>query len=163
MAYENTIKKKRNESNEKLQAAERALRETALEQHQAANKYDLSKCTIKFKECMQTTGGCGNDFSGCATVVATDNTSARNTSKDATKKFVIQGAVSGITISASTYDTLIAKKPLCDTITKNCTAVADQVWDTFLKEAAPQIKSAEIIAEDNARQSCIANILTYRT
>ena len=158
MAYENTIKKKRNESNEKLQAAERALRETALEQHQAANKYDLSKCTIKFKECMQTTGGCGNDFSGCATVVATDNTSARNTSKDATKKFVIQGAVSGITISASTYDTLIAKKPLCDTITKNCTAVADQVWDTFLKEAAPQIKSAEIIAEDNARQSCIANI-----
>lgn len=158
LAYENTIKKKRSQSNEKLLAAERALRETALEQHQTANKYDLSKCTIKFKECMQTTGGCGEDFSGCAVVVATDNTSARNNASGKTKTYKIQGAVSAVEIAASTYDTLIAKKPLCESVTKQCTAVADQVWETFLREAAPQIKSAEIIAEDNARQNCISDI-----
>ena len=158
LAYENTIKKKRSQSNEKLLAAERALRETALEQHQTANKYDLSKCTIKFKECMQTTGGCGEDFSGCAVVVATDNTSARNNASGKTKTYKIQGAVSAVEIAASTYDTLAAKRPLCENVTKQCTAVADQVWDTFLREVAPQIKSAEIIAEDNARQNCISDI-----
>ena len=158
LAYENTIKKKRSQSNEKLLAAERALRETALEQHQTANKYDLSKCTIKFKECMQTTGGCGEDFSGCAVVIATDNTSARNKASGKTKTYKIQGAVSAVEIAASTYDTLAAKRPLCENVTKQCTAVADQVWDTFLREVAPQIKSAEIIAEDNARQNCISDI-----
>ena len=158
LAYENTIKKKRSQSNEKLLSAERALRETALEQHQSANKYDLSKCTIKFKECMQTTGGCGEDFSGCAVVIATDNTSARNKNSGKTKTYKIQGAVSAVEIAASTYDTLVAKKPLCESVTKQCTAVADQVWDTFLREVAPQIKSAEIIAEDNARQNCISDI-----
>jgi hypothetical protein len=158
LAYENTIKKKRNESNEKLLAAERALQETALEQHQTANKYDLSKCTIKFRECMQTTAGCGEDFSGCATVVATDNTGARNNMLGKTKKYKIQGAVSAVEIAAATYDTLFAKKPLCESVTKQCVAVADQVWDTFIRESANQIKSAEIIAEDNARQNCISDI-----
>ena len=52
----------------------------------------------------------------------------------------------------------MAKKPLCESVTKQCTKVATQVWDTFLKEVAPQLKSAEIIAEDNARQDCIGNI-----
>ena len=70
----------------------------------------------------------------------------------------MQGAVSTIEISASTYDALMSKKPLCESVTKQCTKVASQVWDTFLKEVAPQLKSAEIIAEDNARQDCIGNI-----
>ena len=43
LAFENTIKKRRAESNEKLQAAERALRDTALEQQQIQNKYDLGQ------------------------------------------------------------------------------------------------------------------------
>jgi hypothetical protein len=141
-----------------LQAAERALRETALEQYQNANKYDLGQCTIKFKECMQTTAGCGDDFSKCASVVAFDSTNVRQSSSKKTKNYQIKGAVSNIEISASTYDALMAKKPMCDTVTKQCTKVAGQVWDTFLKEVAPQLKSAEIIAEDNARQDCIGNI-----
>ena len=53
---------------------------------------------------------------------------------------------------------LMSKKPLCESITRSCVAVADQVWDTFLKEVAPQVKSAELIAEDKARQDCIGNI-----
>ena len=157
-AYENVLKQKKTQSSQKLQAAERALRETALEQYQNANKYDLGQCTIKFKECMQTTAGCGNDFSKCATTSAMDATNTKKSTSKKTKNYFIQGAATTIEISASTYDALIAKKPLCESVTKQCTKVAGQVWDTFLKEVAPQLKSAEIIAEDNARQDCIGNI-----
>ncbi len=157
-AYENVLKQKKTQSAQKLQAAERALRETALEQYQNANKYDLGQCTIKFKECMQTTAGCGSDFSNCASVSAFDSTNTRRSTSKKTKNYQIAGAVSNIEISASTYDALMAKKPLCETVTKQCAKVASQVWDTFLKEVAPQLKSAEIIAEDNARQDCIGNI-----
>ena len=157
-AYENSLKQRKTQSAQKLQTAERALREAALEQYQNANKYDLGQCTIKFKECMQTTAGCGNDFSSCASVVASDTTNIRKSSSKAAKNYKIEGAVTHIEISASTYDTLVAKKPLCETVTKQCTKVASQVWDTFLREVAPQLKSAEIIAEDDARQNCIGNI-----
>ncbi len=154
-AYENSLKAQKKASSTKLAAAEKALRDAALDQYRSANKYDLGQCTIQFKSCMIKTGGCGEDFSKCASVAADDNTRA---GVKAAKKYKIKGATSQIEISASTYDTLVAKKPLCESVTKNCVAVADQVWDTFLKEVAPQIKSAELIAEDNARQNCIGNI-----
>lgn len=158
-AYENSLKQQKNASQNKLSTAQRALREAALEQLQASNKYDLGQCTIQFKKCMQITGGCGEDFSKCASVVAFDNTNTtKSTSKKNSQNYSIKGAVSDIEISASTYDTLVAKKPLCENITKSCVAVADQVWDTFLREIAPTIKSAELIAEDSARQNCIGNI-----
>jgi len=157
-AYENSLKQQKNASQTKLSTAQRALREAALEQMQNANKYDLGQCTVQFKKCMQTTGGCGEDFSACAVVSAMDNTNVNKSSSKKTTNYSIQGAVSTIDISASTYDTLMAKKPLCEGITKSCAAVADQVWNTFLREIAPTIKSAEIIAEDNARQNCIGTI-----
>lgn len=160
-AYENSLKQQKKSSQQKLQTAERALREAALEQLQIANKYDLGQCTIEFKKCMQTTGGCGNDFAGCAIAAAMDATNVvKSTSKNSKKQstYQIKGAITNIEISASTYDNLMAKKPLCESITKQCVAVADQVWDTFLRDVAPQMKNAELIAEDNARQNCIGNI-----
>ena len=157
-AYENSLKQQKNASQNKLAAAERALREAALEQLQNANKYDLGQCTIQFKRCMQTTAECGDDFSKCASVAAMDNTNTTKSTSKKAKNYSVKGSVTTIEISASTYDTLIAKKPLCEGITKQCQNVASQVWDTFLREVAPAIKSAELIAEDNARQSCIGNI-----
>jgi hypothetical protein len=157
-AYENSLKKQRNESAKKLQTAQTALREAALEQHQNANKYDLGQCTIRFKQCMQQTAGCGDDFSKCASVVATDKAQTAVGKKAKTKDYKIQGAVSSITIAASTYDTLLAKKPMCESVTKQCVSVQDKVWDAFLREAAPELKSAELIAESNVRMNCIANI-----
>ncbi len=155
-AYENSLKQQKNASAQKLYAAEQALREAALEQYQTANKYDLGQCTVEFKNCMVTTGGCGDDFSGCASIAAFDSTSTRGNKKAST--YEIQGTVTSIEIQASTYDILLSKKPLCESVTKQCQLVADQVWDTFLKEVAPQVKSAELIAENNARQNCIGNI-----
>lgn len=155
-AYENSLKQQKNASAQKLYAAEQALREAALEQYQSANKYDLGQCTVEFKNCMISTGGCGEDFSGCASIAAFDSTSTRGNKKAST--YEIQGTVTSIEIQASTYDILLSKKPLCESVTKQCQLVADQVWDTFLKEVAPQVKSAELIAENNARQNCIGNI-----
>ena len=105
-AYENSLKQKKTQSAQKLQAAERALRETALEQYQNANKYDLGQCTIKFKECMQTTAGCGDDFSKCASVVAFDSTNVRQSSSKKSKNYQIKGLATNIEISASTYDVI---------------------------------------------------------
>lgn len=158
-AYENSLKQQKNASQQKLLAAEKALRETALEQYRSANKYDLGQCTVEFKKCMQTTGGCGDDFAGCASVAAMDNTNiTKSNASGGTRTYRIKGASTTIEIYASTYDALVAKKPLCEGVTKSCVNVADQVWDTFLREVAPQIKSAELIAEDNARQNCIGNV-----
>ena len=157
-AYENSLKQQKNASAQKLQTAERALREAALEQLQTANKYDLGQCTVEFKKCMQTTGGCGDDFSSCAVMSAMDSTSTRKSTSKQAKTYQIKGVITNIEISASTYDMLMSKKPLCESVTRSCVAVADQVWDTFVKEVAPQVKSAELIAEDKARQDCIGNI-----
>lgn len=157
-AYENSLKQQKNASAQKLAAAEQALRQTALEQYRSANKYDLGQCTVQFKKCMQTTAECGEDFAGCASVAAMDQTNTRKSTTRAPKPYQIKGAVTTIEISASTYDALISKKPMCENITKSCVAVADQVWDTFLREVAPQLKSAELIAENKARQDCIGNI-----
>ena len=156
-AYENSLKQQQNASAQKLAAAEQALRSAALEQYRSANKYDLGQCTVEFKNCMITTGGCGDDFAGCATVAAFDATNTRGRASDA-EKYSIKGAVTEIEINASTYDILLSKKPLCESVTQQCVNVADQVWDTFLRDIAPQVKSAELIAEDNARQNCIGNI-----
>lgn len=157
-AYENSLKQQKNASVNKLSTAEKALREAALEQYRTANKYDLGQCAVEFKNCMITTGGCGDDFSKCASVVASDNTNINKSRRSKNKTYSIVGATTTIEISTSTYDALVSKKPLCENVTKQCVAVADQVWDTFLRDVAPQIKSAELIAEDNARQSCISSI-----
>ncbi|MDW3024552.1 MAG: hypothetical protein R8N50_02585 [Alphaproteobacteria bacterium] len=157
-AYENSLKQQKKSSAQKLVAAERALREAALEQFRTANKYDLGQCTVEFKKCMQSTGGCGDDFSKCATVVAMENTNASSGKGKKSKGYQIKGTATTIEISASTYDTLLGKKPLCEHVTKSCVNVAGQVWDTFLREVAPQVKNAELIAEDKVRQDCIGNI-----
>ena len=157
-AYENTLKQQKNASAQKLAAAEQALRQTALDQYRSANKYDLGQCTVEFKKCMQTTGGCGEDFAGCASVSAMNATNVTKSTTRGSKAYQIKGAATTIEISASTYDMLVSKKPLCESVTKSCVNVASQVWDTFLKEVAPQMKAAELIAENNNRQNCISTI-----
>ena len=161
-AYENSLKQQRNASAQKLYTAEQALRSAALEQYQNANKYDLGQCVIEFKTCMIETGECGDDFSGCASIAAFDETNTRGAG-DRAKPYKIQGSATSIEIKASTYDILLSKKPLCESVTKQCVAAneadgGDQVWMAFLREVAPQVKSAELIAEDNVRQNCIGNI-----
>ncbi len=154
-AYENSLRQQRTQSAQKLAAAQSAMREAALEQYRNANKYDLGQCTVQFKQCMQTTAGCGDDFSGCVALVQ-EYSAAKNIDKIKQKK--IRGAMSNITIAQSSYDILESKKELCMSVTQQCVNVRDQVWDTFLREVVPQVKSAELMAESNLRTSCISNI-----
>ena len=153
-AYENSLRQQRTQSAQKLASAQAAMREAALEQYRNANKYDLGQCTIEFKKCMQTTGGCGEDFTGCVTQQTTRETLQGGNMK--MKK--IKGASTTIEIAAWTYDALESKKPLCMTVTQQCVNVKNQVWDTFLREVAPQVKSAELAAESDLRMSCISTI-----
>ena len=153
-AYENSLRQQRTQSAQKLAAAQSAMREAALEQYRNANKYDLGQCTVQFKQCMQTTGGCGDDFSGCV------EWSVREGLVQGTKlgTKTIKGTASKIELSAATYDVLLGKKELCMNVTDQCVNVRDQVWDTFLREVAPQVKSAELMVESDMRTSCISNI-----
>ncbi len=157
-AYENSLKQQRNASQQKLSAAEKALRDAALEQLRTANKYDLGQCTVEFKKCMATTAGCGDDFKGCVGIAAAENAKQSVGAKSKMKMYDIKGSATKISIAASSYDALESKKPMCMSITNSCVAVKDQVWDTFLREVAPQIKTAELLAESDLRTSCISNI-----
>lgn len=158
-AYENSLKQQRNASANKLAVAEKALRDAALEQYRTANKYDLGQCTTEFKKCMMSTGGCGDDFAGCVGIAAAENAkNVKTTIGGTAKQYTIKGSATQISIAASTYDALLAKKPLCEYVTKSCVAVQDQVWDTFLRDVAPQVKTAELNAESDLRMSCISNI-----
>lgn len=163
-AYENSLRQQRTQSAQKLATAQSAMREAALEQYRNANKYDLGQCTVQFKQCMQTTGGCGDDFTGCVGLIQEATTKSMNSKAnsqfnfDKIKQKKIKSNSTSITIAQSTYDILESKKPLCETVTQQCVNVADQVWDTFIREVAPQVKSAELISESNLRTSCISNI-----
>ena len=154
-AYENSLRQQRMQSAQKLATAQSAMREAALEQYRNANKYDLGQCTVQFKQCMQTTGGCGDDFTGCVEYSVREGM-VRGDKTGKTK--TIKGTSSQIKLSAETYDVLESKKELCMSVTQQCVNVRDQVWDTFLREVAPQVKSAELIVESNKRTSCISNI-----
>lgn len=157
-AYENDLNKQKNASSQKLASAEKALRDAALDSLHAANKYDLGQCTIEFKKCMSGTAGCKDDFTGCVGIAAAENAKMSGSSKSSMRTVDIKGSSTKISIAASTMDALESKKPMCQSITNSCVAVADQVWNTFLREVAPTLKSAELLAESDLRTNCISNI-----
>ena len=148
-AFENAIKAKRNQSKTKQAEAIRSVRSATYNRIKTTNKYDLGECTTEYKKCMQTTAGCGDNFTGC---VGTSTDTQQNTLHDITRGETI------ITINAATYEILSAKRPMCDSILKQCENASPQVWDTFLREAAPELKTAELLTESNMRTSCMANI-----
>ncbi len=151
-AFENSIKQQTGEINAKLIDAKKSVRDAALNEFKNANKYGLGQCAREFKQCMQTTAGCGNGFDDCVILSANENVSAN------AKKVLIGNDFSDTQISASTMDNLIAKKVLCESVLDNCVNVKDDVWGAFLKDIAPIVKTAELNAEDNLRSKCITSI-----
>lgn len=168
VGYENSLRAQKIQSQQKLQTAQKALRDAALEEYQNQNKYaTLGECTIAFTECMQTNAGCGKDYTGCVTLAAQENV-RNNTAGSRAKQKKIKGAISGadITLAVSTMNQLLAKKPMCESVTKQCINVNknDAVWESFLANAAPALKSAELIAEQNLRSNCLPSLAEcYKT
>ena len=162
VAYENSLKAQKNQSQQKLQTAQKALRDAALEEYQNQNKYATAgECAVAFARCMQTTAECGTDYTGCVTLAAAENVK-NNKSGSKAKQTKIKGAVSGadITLAATTMEQLLAKKEICASVTKQCVNANrnDAVWTVFLRNAAPALKSAELIAEQNLRSNCIPTV-----
>ena len=152
-AFENALKQRGRDGRATLAAAEKSVRDAALEKYETSNKYDLGQCTIEFTNCMKTTAGCGNDFTKCVDTVGKESVFG------GVKNIVaIKGENSSIVIAKSTMDMLESKKIICESVLNNCVNVKDNVWDAFLKNAAPEIKIAESKAESNVRTSCLDNI-----
>ncbi len=168
-AYENSLKQQKNASAQKLQTAEKALRDAALEQFQDANKYNQGQCLTRYTQCMQTTAGCGADYSGCVqfsaeeniqTAADASNAKTSRKAKQSEKARTISGVVD-IVLAGSTMNQLNAKKVYCDDdVLSHCVKYKDTIWDLFLRDAAPALKSAELNAEDDLRKNCISEVAT---
>lgn len=156
-AFENSLKKQESESTVKLEDAKRNVRDAALTELQNTNKYSLGECALEFKKCMQGDQVCGQDWTGCVKLAAAENM-AYNKSGGIAQQVTVSGTFSDITIAATSMDTLLAKKPLCDYITNQCVREKDKVWDVFVKDIVTTIKSAELTAESDLRTNCLSNI-----
>lgn len=162
-AYENSLKQQRIASAEKLQTAQKALRDAALDAYQNENKYDFGECVVRFKQCMQTTGECGTDFSGCiadtAILDALYNKKGGNPKGIATKS--IPTGLTNVTISLATYDILDTKRIMCESVTKQCINAnkEGEVWKQVIKDLAPVVYTAEYNAASNNRMNCISTVV----
>lgn len=153
MAFENSLKQQKIASTQKLQAAEKALRDAALDEFKDKNKYNLGGCVQEYARCMQNE--CGSDYSKCITLSAQENMmGGAGKVKDRTIKGVVD-----IVLSGSTMNQLLSKKTICDDeVLVHCENYRAQVWDKYIEGAATALKSAELNAEDDARQNCIKNV-----
>ena len=156
-AFENSLNKQESESTVKLEDAKRDVREAALTEVKNANKYTLGECALEFKKCMQGDDVCGNDWTGCVKLAAAENME-NDKSGSVASQVPIVGKFSVITIAATSMDALLAKKPLCEYITNQCVREKDKVWDVFVKDIVPTIKSAELAAESDLRSNCLSDI-----
>lgn len=152
IAFENSIKKQSGETKVKLADAEKSVRDAALKQYSESNQYGLGQCTKEFKQCIQTTGGCGDGFKACVMLSANENVDKTG------KKVTIANDLTSVEISASTVDNLQAKKILCESVLAKCAKVKDSVWENFLKESAFDLKIAEANAESDLRGNCLTGI-----
>ena len=154
-AYENSLKQQKSASAQKLQTAQKALRDAALEQFQNENKYDAGQCTARFSECMRGKDVCDSDYTGCVVLAAKENAKGAKA-----KQTTIKGELTNITLAATTMEQLLAKKEICMHVTRQCVNANknDAVWNLFLRDAAPALKSAEEIAEQKLRMNCIPTL-----
>ena len=163
-AYENSLKQQRNASAEKLQTAQKALRDTALEMYQNENKYDLGQCVAQFKQCMQTIAECGDDYSGCIADTAILGELYKKSGKPSHNipTTVIKTGATSITISSATYDILNVKKDMCASVTKQCVNAnkKNTVCNQVIKDFAPAIYTAEYNAASNNRMNCVNTVVS---
>ena len=158
VAYENSLKQQKIASEQKLQTARKALRDAALDEYKNQNKYSTAgECAIAFTQCMQDEAGCGSDYTGCVTLAAKENVKNTSAGTSAAQK---QVPGTSITLAATTIESLLAKKEICMHVTKQCVSSNknDEVWNIFVRNAAPALKSAEEMAESNLRMQCIPTV-----
>ena len=153
VAYENDLKQQKMNSENLLQTAQKAVRDAAAEAYENSNKYDLGQCTLRFRQCMTGEDVCGAGFSKCVVNKMVVSQSSSKMKKVKTGTTVIE-------LEATTYDAVVNNKAMCEHVLKQCVLVKDKVWDEFLRNIAPELKSAEYAAEDEQRRNCSKNIVS---
>lgn len=156
-AFENAVNKQESESGFKLEDAKRNVRDAALAELKNSNKYTLGQCALEFKKCMRGENVCGEDWTGCVMLTASENM-RNNTAGPAAEQITIEGEFTKIKIAGASMDALLAKKPLCDYVTNQCVKEKDNVWDVFVKDVVAEIKSAELVAESDLRTNCLYSV-----
>ena len=135
IAFENNLKQQKIASTQKLQTAEKALRDASLEKFNDENKYNKGQCVTRYTQCMENE--CGSDYSKCITFAAEENIKG---SKSNAKSRTIKGLVD-IVLSGSTMTQLLGKKAICDDeVLVHCQKVRDTVWDAYLANAAATLR-----------------------
>lgn len=153
--FANSLEKKEAEAKNEMNLANAAVRDALKESLDAANKYDRGECMVEYKKCMQGPDACGKDWENCVFTIAGEN--MQNNKAVSTAKTKVQ-TVDTYSIAESTMEILESKRYICERVLDQCMAVRDNVWNDFLREAAPTIKLAESKIESKKRQSCLTDI-----
>ena len=154
--FANSIAQQRAAAQSEMNNAEREVRTALKESFDSANKYNQGECMVELKKCMTGPDACGTDWIDCVSTVASENMQNLNLT-DSVAGTKVKKTVR-YNISASVMERLDAKRTICERVLDQCMAVRDNVWDAFLREAAPTLKLAELRAESNMRQSCLTDI-----
>ncbi|MCL1892328.1 MAG: hypothetical protein FWF97_03535 [Alphaproteobacteria bacterium] len=153
-AFENAVSKSQKMADEELASAQKEVRTALKESFEEANKLDRGTCMVEFKKCMQEEDACGADWTKCVSSIASEN--MQNQKNEGGKGKAEH--VSKYEITDATMEILDSKRFICEKILNQCMAVRDLVWPDFLREAAPDLRLAELNAESKQRQSCLSNI-----
>ncbi len=154
--FANSIAQQRAAAQSAMNDAERDVRVALRESFDSANKYNQGECMVELKKCMTGPDACGADWVDCVSTVARENMQNKRLT-DSVAGTKVKTTVR-YNISPSVMERLDAKRTICERVLDQCMAVRDNVWDAFLREAAPTLKLAELNAESNMRQSCLADI-----
>jgi hypothetical protein len=154
-AFENSVAARKKASDENLAAAQAEVRGARLESFNEANKYDRGQCMVQFRDCMSGEDACGAGWSKCVSSIAQENMQNKKARSAAgsTVAHVAKYSITDVTLEA-----LDAKRNICEHVLDQCMAVRDMVWPDFLRDIAPDLKTAELNAESNFRQSCLSGI-----
>ena len=145
--FANSIAQQRAAAQSAMNDAEKQVRNALRESFDSANKYNQGECIVEFKNCMTGPDACGADWTDCVYEVASNRMQNNDT-----------GSITQYNISESVMERLEAKRTICERVLDQCMAVRDNVWDAFLREAAPTLKLAELRAESNMRTTCLTDI-----
>ena len=164
LAFKNLVTAEQITVNDELATAQKSVRDARAKKFATDNKYDLGACLVNYKECMQGDDACGKDWINCVSVTAdlkaTDSVGTGKTTMRNNRVAIggRQNANDPFSISPDTQNMLDRKRTICDNVLDKCMAVRDMVWPAFLKEAAPDLKAAELRAESTQRRGCLTRV-----
>ncbi len=157
-AFENENKTAKANAMKAMAKAESAVVEARKKMYKSVNEYGLGECMVAFKKCMVGEDACGDNWENCVFGIASQNMQNDTSTDNKQYRENVSKWSKEYDITTSTLEIISAKRDICERVLDKCMAVRDQVWEKFLREAAPTIKIAEQKAESKMRQSCLGDI-----